>query len=124
MKTPCGRPELGQSHVAGCAVKKSLSPDHRRRLVDHVHKTWDVSERQACCVLRVHRSLYRYRSQAVDQAPLRLRIREIAFTRIRYGYKRIHVLLLRQGWKVNHKRVYRLYCLEGLNLRARRHRRG
>ena len=74
-------------------------------------------------VLRVHRSSYRYQSQADDQAPLRLRIREIAYTRVRYGYKRIHVLLCREGWPVNHKRVYRLYCLEGLNIRARRPRR-
>ena len=48
-----------------------------------------------------------------------MRIREIAVTRVRYGYKRIHVLLVREGWKVNHKRVYRIYCEEGLNLRTK-----
>jgi len=52
-----------------------------------------------------------------------MRIKEIAFTRVRYGYKRIHVLLRREGWQINHKRVYRLYCLEGLNLRKQRPRR-
>ena len=46
-----------------------------------------------------------------------MRIREIASVRKRYGYQRIHVLLLREGWKINHKRVYRLYRQEGLNLR-------
>ena len=46
-----------------------------------------------------------------------MRIREIASVRKRYGYRRIHVLLLREGWKINHKRVYRLYRQEGLNLR-------
>ncbi len=46
-----------------------------------------------------------------------MRIRDIASTRVRYGYKRIHVLLCREGWKVNHKRVYRIYRQEGLNLR-------
>lgn len=49
--------------------------------------------------------------------PLRMRIRDIAQARVRYGYKRIHVLLLREGWKVNHKAVYRIYRQEGLNLR-------
>jgi len=46
-----------------------------------------------------------------------MRIRDVAATRVRYGYRRVHVLLQREGWKVNHKRVYRLYRLEGLSLR-------
>jgi len=54
------------------------------------------------------------------QAVLRKRIREMAGVRIRYGYRRIHVLLLREGGKVNHKRVYRLYREEGLNLRRKK----
>ena len=48
-----------------------------------------------------------------------MRIRDIASARVRYGYRRIYILLRREGWKVNHKRVYRLYCLEGLNLRVK-----
>jgi putative transposase len=52
-----------------------------------------------------------------------MRMREIAAVRVRYGYQRIHVLLRREGWLVNHKRVYRLYCLEGLHLRHKRPRR-
>jgi putative transposase len=52
-----------------------------------------------------------------------MRINEIAAVRVRYGYKRIHVLLRREGWQINHKRVYRIYCEEGLNLRAKRPRR-
>ena len=50
------------------------------------------------------------------------RIREIALTRVRYGYWRIYTLLRREGWGVNHKRIYRLYKLEGLNLRSKRPR--
>ena len=52
-----------------------------------------------------------------------MRIREIAETRIRYGYLRIHTLLVREGWHINRKKVYRIYCEEGLNLRAKRPRR-
>jgi len=72
-----------------------------------------------CSVLKIYRNAYRYRSVKDQQAQLRMRIREIAEVRIRYGYRRIHVLLLREGWHINHKRVYRLYREEGLNLRRK-----
>ena len=52
-----------------------------------------------------------------------MRIRELAEVRVSYGYRRIHVLLLREGWKVNHKRVYRLYKQEGLTMRSKKPRR-
>lgn len=82
-----------------------------------------MSERRSCAVLRFDRKTHRYRSVRGDQAPLRSRIKEIAETRVRYGYRRIHVLLRREGWAVNVKRVRRLYRMEGLNLRAKRPRR-
>lgn len=52
-----------------------------------------------------------------------MRIKDIAQSRVSYGYRRIHVMLLREGWKVNHKRVYRLYKLEGMIMRSKRPRR-
>jgi len=82
-----------------------------------------VSERRGCCVIRFQRSSHRYRFSAPDQAALRMRIKEIAATRIRYGYYRIYILLRREGWTVNHKRVYRLYREEGLSMRVKRPRR-
>jgi putative transposase len=82
-----------------------------------------VSERLGCAVLRFHRRTHRYKSIRYDQVPLRKRIKEIADTRVRYGYRRIHVLLRREGWAVNVKRVHWLYRLEGLNLRSKKPRR-
>ena len=63
--------------------------------------------------LPVERSTYHYRSRRAGQAELTERIKEIAATRVRYGYRRIHVLLRREGWPVNAKRVYRLYRENG-----------
>ena len=86
---------------------------------------WNVSIRRACDVLQVGRSIYHYKSRSASQAELRQRIKDIAASRVRYGYRRIHVLLRREGWDVNAKRVYRLYKEEGLQLRnseANRHR--
>lgn len=84
---------------------------------------YQVSERRACKVLRVWRSVCRYLSVARDQAYLIKRIGEIANLRVRYGYRRIHILLMREGWKINHKRVYRLYRREELQMRLKPPRR-
>jgi putative transposase len=51
---------------------------------------------------------------------LRMRIKELAETRVRYGYRRLHILLRREGWAINHKRVYRLYLQENLTIRRKR----
>lgn len=83
---------------------------------------YKVSQKRACRVIMLQRASWYYRSRKDEQAALRMRIKEIAAVRIRYGYLRIHVLLKREGWKINHKRVYRLYREEGLNLRAKRPR--
>ncbi len=79
-----------------------------------------LSTRRACQLVRLNRSTQYYRSQAKDQTALRLRLRDLAAVRVGYGYRRLHVLLVREGWQVNHKRVYRLYREEGLSLRLKR----
>lgn len=84
---------------------------------------YGASQRQVCALLRMSRSVYGYRSRARDATPLVSRIKEIAATRVHYGYRRVHVLLRREGWKDNHKRVYRFYRMEGLSLRHKRPRR-
>lgn len=94
-----------------------MKPARRREVVEHLQVAWSVSVRRACSVLPAPRSSHIYRSRRDTQAILRQRIREIAEARVRYGYRRIHVLLQREGWQVNVKRVYSLYCQEGLQLR-------
>jgi len=86
-------------------------------VVNDLAATFRTSIRRACGVCRFSRGTYHYKHRRPDQAPLRKRIREIAETRVRYGYRRIYVLLRREGWVVNHKRIHRLYRQEGLQLR-------
>lgn len=80
---------------------------------------YEVTERRACALAMCSRSLYRYRSRRDPRMELRARIREIAHARVRYGYRRVHVLLDREGWKANHKLVYRLYREEGAVAQAK-----
>ena len=82
-----------------------------------------VSECRAWEVLTLPRASHCYKSVADEQAVLRMRSRDLAQARVSYGYRRLHVLLRREGWKVNHKRVYRLYCQEGLMLRNKKPKR-
>lgn len=82
-----------------------------------------LSERRACGLLVVWRSSWRYRRRRQEDPLLRERLRELAYQRRRFGYRRLHVLLRREGWPVNHKRVYRLYREEGLAVRRRKRKR-
>jgi putative transposase len=86
-------------------------------------KRFGASQRQACAVVQMSRSVYLYRSRARDATALTMRIKEITATRVHYGYRRVHVMLRREGWRDNHKRVYRLYRAEGLSLRHKRPKR-
>ena len=78
---------------------------------------WGVSIRRACRTLEATRATYHYKTRRRDQAGLAVRIKEISQTRVRYGYRRVHVLLRREGWEVNMKRTYRIYKALGLQLR-------
>jgi putative transposase len=84
---------------------------------------YGVKVRRALRLADFSHSGWYAKSRARDQSALRLRIREIAHARPRFGYPRIHVMLRREGWAVNKKRVYRWYRLEGLQLRMRVRRR-
>jgi putative transposase len=87
----------------------------------------DCSERHACGGLEVWRAMLRYRARGPRLAEandrLKIRLRELAEERRRWGYRRLHVLLQREGWTVNRKRVYRIYVEEKLMVRRRKRRR-
>lgn len=82
-----------------------------------------ISERRACKIVGLSRSYLHYRSRRNDDEGLRKRLRELAVERRRFGYRRLCLLLRREGHPVNHKRVYRLYRQEGLTVRRRARKR-
>ena len=96
-----------------------MTPASKREAVTHLQVEHGVSERRACDVLRVDRSSVRYKSTRPDDADLREAMRKVAAERRRFGYRRVHVMLRRQGWLVNHKKIRRLYREEKLQVRKR-----
>jgi len=92
-------------------------------VVAYLQVAYEVSERRACGALGFARSTHRYQSVADRHDELRIRLRELAGSRPNWGYRRLGLLLRREGWQVNHKLVFRLYREEGLGLRRRRPRR-
>ena len=94
-----------------------MKPVRQRKLVDEMRGEWSVSIRRACGVFLLDRSTYHYRSRRAGQAPLEARIREICQTRVRYGYRRVHVLLRREGWRLGQNKTRRVYRELGLQLR-------
>ena len=98
-----------------------VTPTARRLAVGVLCADFPVSLSRACTALGVARSSWRYVSRR-DDGPLRAALRDVAHCRPRFGYRRLHVLLQRAGWRCNHKRVYRLYREERLAVRRRRRR--
>jgi len=88
-----------------------------------MHERFQISVQRACALALLQRSTWYAKSHARDQSALRQRIRDIALSRPRFGYRRVLVMLQREGWNVGKKRVYRLYSLEGLQLRMKVKRR-
>jgi putative transposase len=80
-----------------------VTPAQRRTVVTWAEEAYRVSERRACRALPVHRSIVRYRSRRPTREPLRRRLREPAAVRLSWGFRRLHILLRREGWRVNHK---------------------
>ena len=92
--------------------------------MSYVEVEYEMSERHACRLLGLGRSTHRYRAHREERdAELRERLKELAAKRMRFGYRRLTAMLVREGITANHKRVYRLYREEGLAMRIRQRRR-
>ena len=96
-----------------------MTPAARREAVAHLCSAYEVSERRACKAVVVDRSSVRYRSRRADDGALRSRLKELASERRRFGYRRLHILLRREGVQINHKKLRRLYREEKLQVRRR-----
>ncbi len=104
-------------------IKKVIKPTHKKKMALWMVDHYQISKNRACKCVLLCRSIFFYKHNRRAETALKMRIREIASTRIRYGFKRIYTLLRREGFTDNHKRVYRIYRAEDLNLRSKRPRR-
>lgn len=105
-----------------------VTPALGREMVEHLTHQYQVSQRRACRLIGIHRATVRYRPQRQIQrvqwsAAIATRLLELAVLRPRFGYRRLGVLLRREGYCANHKRVYRLYQQSHLALRRKRRKR-
>lgn len=96
-----------------------VTPAARREAAAHLGRVHGVSQRRACQTIGADRSSIRYRRRRPDDGSIRTRLREIAAVRRRFGYRRLHVLLRREGLLLNHKKLRRLYAEERLQVRRR-----
>lgn len=94
-----------------------MRPDRKRELAAQLCSEWGVSIRRACRALEFDTSTYHYKARRRDQAGIEARIKDICQTRVRYGYRRVHVLLRREGYEINQKRTRRIYSELGMQLR-------
>lgn len=97
-----------------------MKPRLRRELAEWVQQAHDLSQRRTAGLIPVNRATLRYEHNRDPQDALRVRLRELAGSRVRYGYRRLTVMLKREGWEVNAKRIYRLYTEEGLIVRTQK----
>jgi len=96
-----------------------VTPAGKRKAVAHLVEAHEMSERRACKAIGCCRMTMRYRTIRADDSSLRQRMKAIALERRRFGYRRLHVLLKREGYAINHKKLYRLYREEKLAVRRR-----
>ncbi|WP_443026492.1 IS3 family transposase [Sphingomonas sp. HMP6] len=113
---------LDNAGLKDLLFKKMVTPAAKREAVAHLQTALGMSERRACAVVGADRKSMRYRSCRADDGDLRSRLRELAQQRRRFGYRRLHILLRRDGMTINRKKTQRLYREEGLTVRRRKGR--
>ena len=96
-----------------------VTPVARRETVAHLQVAYEVSDWRACSALGSDRTSVRYRSHRAEDAAARARLRELASVRRRFGYRRLYILLKREGIVMNHKKLRLLYREERLQVRHR-----
>lgn len=94
-------------------------PALKREVVQYIIDHYGLNLRRACALVKQARSVQYYRSVKDPKLGLRRRMRELANVRVRYGYRRIHILLKREGWQIGRNQTYRLYRIEHLQLRSK-----
>jgi putative transposase len=92
-------------------------------VVSHLLEEHGFSERRACRLAQLNYSTWQYEARSRERPGLRCRVKVLAYAHRRFGYRRIHALLRREGWEVNHKAVHRIYVEEGLQVRKRKRKR-
>src|SRR2546423_9711720 len=110
---------LDKAILQDVAAKKLARPALKRQAVEYMVSHYALNTRRACRLVRQTRSMQYYHSVKDPRRDLRARMHEIARTRVGYGYRRIHVLLKRDGWQLGKNQMYRLYREEQLQLRSK-----
>ncbi|WP_427024553.1 IS3 family transposase [Aureimonas ureilytica] len=118
-----GRADAGRGGAPGTSGKKMVGPVAKREAVAHLRAVMGLSERRACQIVGADRKMVRYQSCKPPEIELRGKLRDLANERRRFGYRRLFVLLRRDGEPSRINRIYRLYREEGLTVRKRRARR-
>ena len=118
-ESAAGRCHAGQRSAEGPLGKEVVTPAGKRKAVVHLREAFGMSERRACKAIGCCRMTMRYETTRADDDGLRQRMKAIAQERRRFGYRRLHVLLKREGYLINHKKLFRLYREEKLTVRRR-----
>jgi len=122
IKAVGGGSGLGNPNAQGCERKKVVMPALRREAAEYLKKSCSVGLRRICGLLRVARSTFYHDSVGRGDRRLRNALKEVALRRRRWGYRMLSLVLKRRGFTDNHKRIYRIYREEGLQVRQRRNR--
>src|SRR2546425_9484480 len=116
----CNQVAQSNSCPSRRALKKLVVPAGLRAVVSYVEVEYQMSERHACRLMGLGRTTYRYRARKAERdSELRARLKNLAAKGMRFGYRRLTAMLVREGVPTNHKRLYRLYREEGWAMRIR-----